>query len=264
MNQTITHEEIPLHYEVNGSGHAPFIFVHGWCSNLAHWRNQVRYFARRHLTVAVDRRGHGRSGVPDSPQLFSPALHAADIAAVARKEGISGAVVVGHAGGGPAVLELARAHPELVRALVMVDAGVYPKPRINDPNDPFGSRLGQMIDALSSADGVDRFREIYATFFAPHAAGSLVKRAVADALRTSLSVAIAELRRTIGTSTQAIGKAVKQPVLFVTATAADQRYVRSVLRDVQFGQVVGSGHFVQLEVPAQLNAMIETFVDQLE
>ena len=27
-----------------------------------------------------------------------------------------------------------------------------------------------------------------------------------------------------------------------------------------FGQVVGSGHFVQLEAPTQVNAMIEQFV----
>ncbi len=264
MKQTTTHEGIRLHYVESGSGHVPFIFVHGWCSNLTHWRNQVRYFARRHRTIAVDRRGHGRSGVPSDPALFSPALHASDIAAVARKEGINGAVVVGHAGGGPAVLELARTHPALVRAVVMVDAGVYPKPRISDSNDPFGARLGQMVDALSSPARADRFAEIYATFFAPHAARSLVKRTVADALRTPLPVAIAELRRTIGANTQAIGKSVRQPVLFVTATAADQLYVRSVLRNVQFGQVVGSGHFVQLEVPAQLNAMIDTFVRQLD
>jgi hypothetical protein len=32
---------------------------------------------------------------------------------------------------------------------------------------------------------------------------------------------------------------------------------------VQFAEVVGSGHFPQLEVPAQTNAMIETFIAQL-
>ena len=36
--------------------------------------------------------------------------------------------------------------------------------------------------------------------------------------------------------------------------------MRSVFRDVQFGRVVGSGHFPHLEVPDQLNAMIDRFL----
>jgi pimeloyl-ACP methyl ester carboxylesterase len=117
-----------------------------------------------------------------------------------------------------------------------------------------------MIDALSAADAPARFLALYESFFGPHADRTLVSRAIADAARTPLPVAIAELRRTIGVSTQAIARQVEQPVLFVSATAVDQNYVRSVVRDVQFGQVVGSGHFVQLEVPTQLNAMIDSFI----
>ena len=260
MTHYTAHDGAELYYELQGGGHLPMIFVHGWCSNLGHWRNQVRHFARRHRTLCVDSRGHGRSSVPQDLRELNPAVHAADIAAVARKEGINGAVVVGHAGGGPRTLELARSHPDLVRAVVMVDAGVYPKPRIGNPNDPFGARIGQMIDALSAADAPARFLALYESFFGPHADRTLVSRAIADAARTPLPVAIAELRRTISVSTQAIARQVEQPVLFVSATAVDQNYVRSVVRDVQFGQVVGSGHFVQLEVPAQLNAMIDSFI----
>ena len=263
MTHYTTRDGAEIYYELQGSGHLPIIFVHGWCSNVGHWRNQVRHFIRRHRTLCVDSRGHGRSSVPRDLRELNPGAHAADIAAVARKEGINGAIVVGHAGGGPRTLELARSYPELVRAVVMVDAGVYPKPRIGNPNDPFGARIGQMIDALSAADAPVRFRELYETFFGPHADRALVSRAVGDAARTPLPVAIAELRRTIGVSTQAIARQVEQPVLFVSAAAVDQGYVRSVVRDVQFGQVVGSGHFVQLEVPAQLNAMIDTFVAEL-
>jgi pimeloyl-ACP methyl ester carboxylesterase len=264
MTHLTTADGTEIHYEIAGGGAQPLLFVHGWCSNLNHWRRQVRHFARRHRVIAVDRRGHGRSAQPKSPRELNAALHAADVAAVAHKEGIRGAIVVGHAGGGPATLELARTYPELARAVVMVDAGVYPKPRMGHADDPFGARLGGMIEALSSVDGAQRFREIYATFFGPHCDKALVTRAVADAARTPLAIAIAELKQTIGVSTQAIARGVKQPVLFVTATAADQAYVRSALRRVEFAQVAGSGHFVQLEVPAQLNAMIDTFVAQLD
>jgi pimeloyl-ACP methyl ester carboxylesterase len=36
-----------------------------------------------------------------------------------------------------------------------------------------------------------------------------------------------------------------------------------VFRNVQFGQMVGSGHFPHIEVPDQTNAMIERFVSTL-
>ncbi|MBW1886212.1 MAG: hypothetical protein JRJ58_21990 [Deltaproteobacteria bacterium] len=38
--------------------------MHGGCSNPRHWDAQMRYFAKPHRVVAVDRRGHGRSDAP--------------------------------------------------------------------------------------------------------------------------------------------------------------------------------------------------------
>jgi len=70
--------------------------------------------------LAVDRRGHGRSDVPEGG--YTAKQHAADIAEVARKEKIRNAIVVGHAGGGPSTLEFARSYPQYARAVVMVDA----------------------------------------------------------------------------------------------------------------------------------------------
>lgn len=52
-------------------------------------------------------------------------------------------------------------------------------------------------------------------------------------------------------------------MLWLTVTDADQMAVGKAFRDMQFGQTVGSGHFPQLEVPDQTNAMIERFVSNL-
>ena len=62
---------------------------------------------------------------------------------------------------------------------------------------------------------------------------------------------------------QAMARQIKQPVLWLTAVLVDQAYIGKQLKNVQFAQVVGSGHFPQLEVPAQTNAAIETFLSQL-
>jgi pimeloyl-ACP methyl ester carboxylesterase len=60
-----------------------------------------------------------------------------------------------------------------------------------------------------------------------------------------------------------MAKDIGQPVLWLTANAVDQAYIAKHVEGVQFAQVVGSGHFPQLEVPGQTNAAIETFIDQL-
>ena len=244
-----TRDGARLHFRIQGSGTPAMIFIHGWCSNLRHWDFQARRFAHDHKVLRIDRRGMGRSTSPDPGKGGTAKRHAEDIALVARKNGIRNAIVVGHAGGGPTTLEFARSYPDLVKAVVMVDAGLYAK-RAFDKT---------VAEPLATEEG---FRKRYSTFFGPNCDPAVSERAIAEAVRTPSEVAIDELRN-VSINTQAIGRQVKQPVLWVTANAADQAYISSVLKNVEFGQVVGSGHFVQLEVPEQLNPMIDSFLTRL-
>ncbi len=259
MATLTTHDGTRIFYEVRGEGRPPFVFIHGWCANLHHWDAQVRHFGARHRVLAVDRRGHGRSDVPGGG--YSAKQHAADLAEVAGQEDMQSAIVVGHAGGGPATLEFARAYPHLARAVVMVEAIVSPKARLGDPEDPSGWALAQVIDRLESNDGAAAFESMYREFFSEHA-GPPGEQAIADAITTPLDVAVKELR-SLAIDTESIARQLDQPVLWLTVTAADQERVGGVFGDVQFGQVVGSGHFPHLEVPEQTNAMIDRFVSNL-
>jgi len=245
-----------IHYRLRGRGAPAFLFVHGWCSNLAHWDAQVRHFARRHRVLAVDRRGHGRSGV--SAAGYSAAQHADDLAAVMRRVRMRGAIAVAHAGGGPAALALAAAHPERVRALVLVDSRIGPAARLGDPGDPAGAALEAIAAGLERAEGRAFLRRMYAGFFGPHA-GQAGSQALADALRTPLAVAAAEIR-SLAIDSEALARSLAQPVLWLSVEAVDQAALAGTFRRVQFGQLVGSGHFPQIEVPEQLDAMIERFV----
>jgi pimeloyl-ACP methyl ester carboxylesterase len=66
--------------------------------------------------------------------------------------------------------------------------------------------------------------------------------------------------RHIATDTASLAAQVRCPVLWVSAQADDTAAVRGWFERVTVGHVVGSGHFVQLEVPEQLNLMIEAFL----
>lgn len=253
-----------LHYRLQGKQDAAapaLLFVHGWCSNLEHWAPQVKRFSRSHRILRVDRRGLGRSTSPGSGH--TARQHAADIAEVARAAGVERAVAIGHAGGGPATLELARSHPELVSAAVLVDTGLYPLPDLDGASGGFGAVLRPMLDALSGPAGAAAFEQMYRGFFSRRCDPAVSERAVQDAMKTPLDIAIAELK-VMAVSTEEIADGIEQPVLWLTAAPADQVYIARHLRDVVFGQVVGSGHFPQLEVPEQTNAMIATFLHQLD
>jgi pimeloyl-ACP methyl ester carboxylesterase len=236
------------------------IMIHGWCSNLEHYAPQAKHFARKHRVLRVDRRGLGRSTTPGTGHSAKQA--AADIAAIAKLEGIRRAIVIGHAGGGPVALELSRSYPRLVKASVMIDSPLYQQPKLGDPKDPFGATLGSMVDALRGPNGKRALKQMYTGYFSKKCDSAVRNQAIADALRTPLEVAVDELL-IMAVSTQAIADEVRQPVLWLAAGLVDQAYIGAHLKNVQFAEVVGSGHFPQLEVPAQTNAMIETFIGQL-
>jgi pimeloyl-ACP methyl ester carboxylesterase len=259
MATLVTNDGTKIFYTIRGAGSPALVFIHGWCSNLTHWSAQTRRFGKAHRVLAFDRRGHGRSDIPSKG--YSAKQHAADLAEIARREKIRRAVVIGHAGGGPTALEFARSYPSLARAVVLVDSTIGPRARIGDPSDPAGAAFGAILDQLDGEDGSTELEKMYAGFFGPDS-GSVGRKALAEALETPIEVAIAEMR-SLTINTQAIARKLEQPVLWISVDAADQASIARSFRNVQFGQTVGSGHFPHLEVPLQINAMIERFLETL-
>ena len=252
----MTEDGVRIHYRLAGAGEPALVFVHGWCSNLTHWDAQVRHFAKHHRVLAVDRRGHGRSDAPDDG--YTAAQHATDLAHVLREVGIEDAVIVGHAGGCPATMAFAQARPELARAIVLVDTFIGPRASLGRDVDGSRSGLGAMVHQLDTEHGSVAFEAMYRGFFSSHA-GVAADRAVHDAMKVPLDIARAELA-SLAISTQAIARSLTQPVLWISVEQADEARLAKVFRDVQFGRVVGSGHFPQIEVPDQVNAMIDRFL----
>ena len=242
------------------------IFIHGWCSNLGHWEPQARRFRGRHRVLRIDRRGFGRSSVPRDA--LTPKQHAADIAAVARSERIRSAVVVGHAGGGWATLELARGFPSLVKAVVLVETFPMPPARLPaQEGDELAQAVEAMVTALEGPGGQEQIEPMYQTFFGQHADRRMVQAAARSASRVPAHIAASEARKYFGAGSAAAARRIRRPVLVISAESAraflTPAAVREYIPHAAFAQTVGSEHFPQLEVPDQVNAMLETFMEQL-
>ena len=119
---TLDRDRVKIHYEVHGDG-PPLILTHGYSSTSAMWREQIDPLSKHHKLILWDMRGHGQSDYPEDPLAYSEALTVADIAALLDAVGAKRAIVGGLSLGGYMSLAFYRAHPERVRALLIIDTG---------------------------------------------------------------------------------------------------------------------------------------------
>ena len=118
----INRDGVEIYYEVHGSG-PPLLLTHGYSSTSAIWQGQIEALSKRHRLVLWDMRGHGQSDYPADPRAYSEALTVADMAALLDEVGARRAIVGGLSLGGYMSLAFYRAHPQRVRALLIIDTG---------------------------------------------------------------------------------------------------------------------------------------------
>jgi pimeloyl-ACP methyl ester carboxylesterase len=104
---------------------APFLLVHGLASNARLWDGVARRLAEAgRSAAAVDLRGHGHSGKPDSGYDF--ATVSADLRALIGALGpaFERPILVGQSWGASVVLDFAVRYPAMTRGVVLVDGGL--------------------------------------------------------------------------------------------------------------------------------------------
>jgi len=133
----IDRDGVGIHYEVHGSGPV-LLLTHGYSSTSAMWQGQIAALSEHHKLVLWDMRGHGQSDYPDDPAAYSEALTVADMTALLDEVGTERAIVGGLSLGGYMSLAFYRAHPQRVRALLIIDTG--PGFKKDDARDAWNRR----------------------------------------------------------------------------------------------------------------------------
>lgn len=107
-----------LHFKSFGSGQ-PIIILHGMLGMLDNWQSFGKDLSRDYLVYLIDQRNHGKSGWSD--YMDYPSM-AEDLRETMESQWMyEGAVVIGHSMGGKTAMQLALMHPELVKALIVID-----------------------------------------------------------------------------------------------------------------------------------------------
>lgn len=230
------------------------LLVHGWLGSHEFMEPIARHLAVRHRRViAVDMPGHGAS--PPPPDGYGVEQMAERLRAFAVALDLRDVVLVGHSLGGVWSLATAVTDRERFVGLVLLDSAVAGQPGAADGVD-------QVARSLQHDSSGEVRESIVRSYFLPESEPRLVEWAVTEMARPSTEVAyepIAGLARYLHAEGDiAALRQWDRPLLFVGTSApfADYDRLAQLVPQARIGQVVGSGHFMQLEVPIQTNAMI--------
>lgn len=111
---------LEIHYREKGEGF-PVVLVHGFTGNSRNWALTVPALTQRFRTISVDLRGHGHSAKPVRAEDYRLEAMAEDVYELLGHLGVRECYLAGHSMGGMVAQHTALDHPELVRALVLVD-----------------------------------------------------------------------------------------------------------------------------------------------
>jgi len=253
-------DEVALYHERTSGDGPPVVLIHGWCCDHTFFAPQAAHFAKAgHAVIALDLRGHGRSDKPD--QNYPISAFADDVVWVCGQLGLSRPLLVGHSMGGIVAFDVACRHPDLPGAVVMLDSAVVL---------PASARVAipEVLERLSGPDYAATLHWLVnGAFFLP--TDDAVRRArildvMAAAPQHVMAAAYAGLA---DYDAGAVASRFKAPSLYIAANEpsprADMDRLAALVPHMLRGQTVGAGHFCQLEVPEQINAMIDRFFDIL-
>jgi pimeloyl-ACP methyl ester carboxylesterase len=256
---SIERDGTSLFYEKKGSGDPALVFVHGWTCDHTHFVPQVEHFSADHTTVVVDLRGHGQS---EAIGPFNIEAYSDDVAWLCRALDLDGPVVIGHSMGGMIAVQLAASYPETVRAVVALDSPFVPSAGLQDTVEP-------LITAMDGPGHFEARREMAAFTIGPFAAPELRDTLVATMCAPERNVAVEAFASVVEWDGAKVLCGVTVPVLTITAGTGgpdgptDASRLLGECPRLLTGATVGAGHFIQLEVPDQVNAMLERFLDLL-
>lgn len=136
-----------MHYVDEGQG-TPLVFVHGTPTWSFEWRHLIKGLRGQYRCLAPDHLGFGLSDKPTDYAVLRPEDHARRFADWVDHLGLKDITLVVHDFGGPIGLAYALAHPENVRALVLLNTWMWPltgDSHFETPGKLLGGPVGRLL-----------------------------------------------------------------------------------------------------------------------
>jgi pimeloyl-ACP methyl ester carboxylesterase len=235
-----------------GRGGVPVLFGHSLAGNSSHWKAQLDHLRPTRRAVAFDFRGHGRSDPPRNGD-YSINGMAADISAVVESLGLDRFVLVGHSMGGGAALAYAGAHPDRVAGLLLVDP-------IGDGKQIPPAETQAFLNGFEA--NYDNASQSYWTAIAG-SDSAIQKRLLADLRATPKETLVPVLRSVMQFDPDPALARYTGAKLSVITPYNDQAFsLHRLGKGFPHRLVTGTGHWIQLEKPDELNRLIDEFLER--
>jgi 3-oxoadipate enol-lactonase len=258
---------LDIHYKEKGQGF-PVVLIHGYTGNLRNWALQVREIAQKYRTISPDLRGHGLSVKPTRREDYSLELFAADVCGLLDALAVPECYLVGHSMGGMVAQEFILRHPEMVRALVLVDTAADVPQAI-----PWQDRA-RLLE-LARTEGMEAvFEEMAQT---PPLASQLTEEnpQLIDVWRQQFLMTSLEgylyCGQTIGNRRPLLEELsqIRVPTLIICGEL-DEPFLEPSLRmhqriaDSELVIIAGAGHTPTLEKPLEFNQALLSFLARVD
>lgn len=244
-----------IHWTSTGSGPKTIILVHGWTANSTLWDPQIADLANHHRVIAVDLPGHGQTPVPEDGE-FSIDLFAHAVESVRRESGAEKIILAGHSMGGPIIMKYARLHPGHTEALILVD-GVLAK-------QENAGRYAAIAKRFAGPQGLSARADFIRAMFThtPPGVQEFVLRVTQSAPESTGVGAMAAMGDPAIFATDPI----PVPALGLYAQnskLADRESMLKIFPSIDYIEIPGTDHFLNLEKPAEFNRLLLDFVNKL-
>lgn len=264
---------VKLYYEEVGDG-TPILFIHEFAADWRGWEPQLSHFGRRHRCITYSARGYPPSDIPESVESYSQDIARDDAAAVLDHLGIDKAHIVGLSMGGFATLHFGIGHPDRALSLTVCGCGYGAEPHTRDEFRALSLSVADTFESRGARDFAEEYGSAHGrhTFRIKDPRGW---RAFVDRLAEHSDIGSALTQRGVQAERPGLWdledeiRAIPVPTMIVSGDE-DQRclvpglFMKERIPRARLFVMPNTSHVLNLEEPALFNAVLETFIADVE
>jgi pimeloyl-ACP methyl ester carboxylesterase len=246
-------QTVDLYADDDGAGDPlPVVFLHSLAGNASQWSAQLEHLRPKRRAVALDWRGHGRSGTPIDGDYSVPAA-AADVQVAAERLGLERFVLVGHSGGGLVALQYAADHPERVAGLLLADPSGDSRRVPAEQMDP----LLAALDSEAYAATIGQYWGFILTGADPAAR----EHVMADLEATPKETVVGFFKAARGYDPLPALRSFDGPMLSVVTPMNDEPFsLHNLGTSLPHATFARTGHWLHMDKPDEFNRILDGFL----
>jgi len=138
---------VRIRYFSVGQGE-PILLIHGWAADAEMWASAIQDLSRNYRVIALDCRGHGKSGKPTDPSQYGMEM-VNDIVRLMDHLSIAKAHVLGYSMGGSITIKMLTVYPQRFLTAVIGGSQGFRPEDVDTPDTPL---IRSLLSGMSLTD----------------------------------------------------------------------------------------------------------------